>query len=98
ITTGWPTGLRRTVRGGAKLAWWLLTLRLPDRLRQRRALSRPHAAKTGGQRRSFFRSVLTKANKFAIDRLPDYVVDRFVVWLPDYVVDSLSYCVIDGLS
>jgi hypothetical protein len=38
MITRWPTGLRRAVRGTAKLAWWSLTLRLPSKLRQRRAL------------------------------------------------------------
>ena len=45
LMTGWPPGLRRAVRGGAKLAWWLLTLRLPSKLRQRRASSRSQAGK-----------------------------------------------------
>jgi hypothetical protein len=40
MTTGWSPGLRRAARGGAKLAWWSLTLRLPSKLRQRGALVR----------------------------------------------------------
>ncbi len=94
MTTRWSAGLRRAVRGSAKLAWWSLTLRLPGKLRERRALSRAHAAKTGMRRRGFFRSVVTKANIFAIDR---FAIDRFVNWLPDYAVDSLSDCVVDRL-
>ena len=46
---------------------------------------------------SAFRSVLIKANIFAVDRLPDHVVDKLVVRLPDYVVDSLPDFVIDRL-
>lgn len=35
-----PPGLRRVVRGGAKLSWWMVTLRLRTRLRERqRALA-----------------------------------------------------------
>ena len=37
FTGSWPPGLRRLFRGGAKLAWWAITLRLPGRLRARRA-------------------------------------------------------------
>jgi hypothetical protein len=97
LMTGLPPGLRRSVRGGAKLAWWLLTLRLLSKLRQRQALSRTHAEKTRALRVGALKSVIINANILAIDRLPDYVVDRLVVWLPDYVVDSLPDFVIDRL-
>jgi hypothetical protein len=83
--------------------------RLMTELRQHRALTRAHAAKAGVQLRryfrralikvrDFFRSVLIKASRFAIDRLPNYIVDRHVVFLPDYATDSLPERLIDGLS
>jgi TupA-like ATPgrasp len=48
--------------------------------------------------RDSFRSVLIKAIGFAIDRLPDYIVDRLVVFLPYYAVDGLPDHLIDRLS
>ncbi|GAA0569534.1 hypothetical protein GCM10009416_04960 [Craurococcus roseus] len=40
-----PDGVRRALRGGAKLGWWSLTMRLPRRLRERRAaIDAPAAA------------------------------------------------------
>ena len=44
MTTGLPRGLRRAARGGAKLVWWSLTLRLPGKLRQRSARLRAYRA------------------------------------------------------
>jgi TupA-like ATPgrasp len=63
----------------------------------RRALLQAQAARAG-VRSGFFRSVVIKAIKFAVDRFPDYIVDRLVVLLPYYAVDSLPDCLIDRLS
>lgn len=39
-----PPGIRRALRGGAKLGWWSLTLQLPRKLRERRAAMEALAA------------------------------------------------------
>ena len=45
MTNSWPQTLRRAIVNGTKLAWWSLTLRLPSKPRQPRALLRGRAAK-----------------------------------------------------
>lgn len=39
-----PHGVRRALRGSAKLGWWSVTMRLPQRLRERRAAIEAFAA------------------------------------------------------
>lgn len=39
LTGSWPPRLRRLFRGGTKLVWWTITLRLPSKLRERQVLS-----------------------------------------------------------
>src|SRR5262249_20697921 len=97
LLTGLPPGLRRAVRGGAKLTWWLLTLRLLVKGRQRQAPSRTNVGKTRGLRVGPFKSAIIQANIFVIERLPDYAVDGLAIWLPDFVVDGLPDFVIDRL-
>jgi len=50
MSTGLPQALRRATVNGAKLAWWSLTLRLPSKLRQRRALLQARAVKLSEKR------------------------------------------------
>jgi lipopolysaccharide biosynthesis protein len=41
-----PHSVRRALRGGAKLGWWTVTLRLPSKLRERNALLQAQADQT----------------------------------------------------